>query len=215
MSTTSNNDIPFFSVIICTYNRSPIILRAIQSLLKQTCTDWECIIIDDASTDDTKEKLSPFLSEKIHYFYRPHQGAAFSKNEGIEVAKGHYITFLDSDDAYLPEHLAIRKEILQKSSEIDLLHSNVLVIGNKFVPDKNNAKIMIPIEECIIGGTFFLKRQSLDTDDRFKNVFSEESVLLNQFISKKRKVHKINSPTYVYHRDTDESICNKIQQEHQ
>ncbi len=213
MSIHQTNNAPFFTVIICTYNRSHTILKALQSLLKQTCDDWECIIIDDASTDDTKELLLPYLSDKIRYSLHSHQGAPLSKNSGIEETKGRYITFLDSDDEYLPTHLAIRKEILETKPEIDLLHSNVHVIGNQFVPDKNDASKMTPIDECIIGGTFFIKRACLDTDDRFQDVFSEESVFLNQFISKGRTLQKIDSRTYVYYRDTEGSICNRLEEE--
>jgi glycosyltransferase involved in cell wall biosynthesis/SAM-dependent methyltransferase len=96
---------PLISVIIPVYNGSKYIQQAIDSVLNQTYTNYEIIVIDDGSTDGTREKLQPYRS-KIRYLYQENQGSAAARNLGIELAKGELIAFLDSDDYwYTPEKL--------------------------------------------------------------------------------------------------------------
>ena len=107
---------PFFSIIIATYNRAQLIIRAINSLISQTEEDWEAIIVDDESTDDTYTRILPYLesNNKIKYLKKVHSGEALTKNEGIWSSAGKYVSFLDSDDEYDPLHLETRKKILMQ-----------------------------------------------------------------------------------------------------
>jgi glycosyltransferase involved in cell wall biosynthesis len=87
------------SIIIPTYNRAHLIPRAIRSVVAQSSGDWELIIVDDGSTDNTEMVVAEFLLDKrINYFKKANSGAAESRNVGVEKAKGELITFLDSDD---------------------------------------------------------------------------------------------------------------------
>ncbi|MGA3316330.1 MAG: glycosyltransferase [Candidatus Korobacteraceae bacterium] len=95
---------PTVSVIIPTFNRSALLPKAIESVLAQTYTDYELIVIDDGSTDDTHERLKPYM-ERIRYFYQDNRGASAAQNKGIEVAKGKWISILGSDDVWLPTKL--------------------------------------------------------------------------------------------------------------
>jgi glycosyltransferase involved in cell wall biosynthesis len=99
---------PFFSVIIPTYNRARSIGDAVKSVLAQTFTDFELIIIDDGSKDNTAEVLKPFCDNdhRVRYIYQANAERSAARNHGIEVARGQYICFLDSDDVYLDSHLA-------------------------------------------------------------------------------------------------------------
>ncbi|MEI6614258.1 MAG: glycosyltransferase family A protein, partial [Chrysiogenales bacterium] len=83
------------SVIIPTYNRAHFIAESIESILSQTYKDYEIIIVDDGSTDNTREVLKPFLN-KIHYIFQENKGGAEARNTGIKKANGKYIAFLDS-----------------------------------------------------------------------------------------------------------------------
>ena len=96
-----------FSIILPTYNRAHRINRAIESILEQRYSDWELIIVDDASTDNTEEVIQPYLSDlRIRYLKNEtNQERCVSRNIGIYTAKGDYICFLDSDDYHLPHHL--------------------------------------------------------------------------------------------------------------
>lgn len=205
----SKENIPFFSVIICTYNRAQLISRALDSLVSQEETDWEGLIIDDASTDHTREVVEPYLSKyNIRYQRHSHRGCALSKNAGMQAAKGRYLTFLDSDDAYKPDHLLIRKKVLSAHPDVDLLHSPVTIIGYPYVPDSDHPDRRIHINDCVVGGTFFIKRKSLGPRDTFRDVFSDDSRFLARFKNENKKILKIDAPTYIYYRDTADSLCN-------
>lgn len=95
------------SIIMPSYNTARFIGESIQSVLAQTYTNWELLIVDDCSTDNTDEIVQPFLSdERIKYFKNEkNSGAAVSRNKALREAKGKWIAFLDSDDLWLPEKL--------------------------------------------------------------------------------------------------------------
>ena len=112
-------DHPFFSIVITTYNRADLLSRALDSLNSQSFPSWEAILIDDGSMDGTEEKIRPYLNKNIVYRFQKNQGIITAKNNGISLTKGEYVTFLDSDDEYLDDHLESRHEILQKNKDID------------------------------------------------------------------------------------------------
>jgi len=93
------------SVIIPTYNRRNCITIALNSVVAQSYKDYEIIVVDDGSTDDTTEVLAPYRGT-LRYFYQENRGIAGARNRGIREAKGEYIAFLDSDDYWVPEKLA-------------------------------------------------------------------------------------------------------------
>jgi len=93
---------PRFSIITPTYNRAAFISKAIRSVLSQTFVDFEYIIIDDGSTDNTKEIIETFSDIRIKYFKIENSERGFARNFGIKKAIGKYITLLDSDDYYFP-----------------------------------------------------------------------------------------------------------------
>lgn len=96
---------PFFSVIIPTYNRASIVMRAIQSVLDQTFVNFEIIIVDDGSTDTTKTIVSSLKDTRIRYIYQKNKGVCAARNNGTSNAQGEYFVFLDSDDYVLPNWL--------------------------------------------------------------------------------------------------------------
>lgn len=95
------------SVIMPSYNTAEYIAESIQSVLNQTYTNWELIIVDDCSTDNTDETVEPYLRDsRISYLKNDkNSGAAVSRNRALREAKGKWIAFLDSDDLWLPEKL--------------------------------------------------------------------------------------------------------------
>lgn len=98
---------PFFSIIIPTYNRAHLIKETIASVRKQTFQDWECIVIDDGSTDSTKLVVQEIIEndERIRYIYQENAERSAARNNGIDNANGEYLCFLDSDDAYTVDNL--------------------------------------------------------------------------------------------------------------
>lgn len=100
---------PLISIIMPTYNRADLIKRAIKSILFQTYENWELIIVDDCSTDDTKVVVQQYKDERISYIYNPENlGANYARNVGITNAAGELITFLDSDNEWVPNKLKIQ-----------------------------------------------------------------------------------------------------------
>jgi glycosyltransferase involved in cell wall biosynthesis len=117
---------PFFSIIIPTYNRAQMLPKAIKSVLAQTFTNWELIIVDDGSSDRTKEIVLRYKDERIKYIYQENQERSAARNNGIQNSKGIYICFLDSDDYFLPERLELLKlEINNLQEPIAMLFTSI------------------------------------------------------------------------------------------
>jgi len=111
------NKNPTVSVIIPTYNRANLISRAIRSVLNQTYSDFELIIIDDGSTDNTEDIIRQFQEKDKRIKYIKHdknKGGSAARNRGIKIAKGKYIAFQDSDDEWLPEKLNKQVDSIEK-----------------------------------------------------------------------------------------------------
>jgi glycosyltransferase involved in cell wall biosynthesis len=114
--------VPKVSVIIPTYNRARLVGNAIQSILDQTFQDFEVIVVDDGSDDNTRDVISNF-GEKVIYIYQENKERSVARNNGMRHAKGHYITFLDSDDIYLPDKLQVQVESMEKNSDFGMSYS--------------------------------------------------------------------------------------------
>ena len=117
---------PFFSVIIPVYNRAHSIVKAIDSLFLQSYQNFEVIVVDDASTDNTKEIVTAIQNPKLKFVQNDsNQERCITRNRGISLARGQYICFLDSDDYHLPNHLElIHKEIQQQNKPVAFFFTN-------------------------------------------------------------------------------------------
>ena len=113
---------PSVSVILPTYQRRELVRRAVASVLAQGYRDFELIVIDDGSTDGTREALAG-VDERIRYEWQPNRGVAAARNAGLRLARGRIVAFLDSDDRWLPEHLALLVEALDENPETVLAWS--------------------------------------------------------------------------------------------
>jgi glycosyltransferase involved in cell wall biosynthesis len=107
---------PAVSVIIPTYNRAQWLRRAVTSVLLQTCRDFEIIVVDDGSTDNTQEMVTSLENAGVRYIsHRTNRGAAASRNTGIREARGEFIGFLDDDDEWLPCKLQMQLDTFGNS----------------------------------------------------------------------------------------------------
>jgi len=204
---------PFFSIVIATYNRAQLLKRAIDSLIYQTEKDWEAIIVDDGSTDDTYAQILPYLIDfpKIRYIGMKHAGEAHSKNRGIYSSRGKFVSFLDSDDEYTPDHLESRKRILLENPTVNFLHGGLKVIGNKYVPDRFDHSKWVQINECVVGGTFFVERDTLYLLNGYSEIpIGADANLFDLAIEAQIEIMETNRPTYIYHHETQDSITNKL-----
>ncbi len=113
---------PFVSVIIPTYNRAHFLNEAVRSVLDQTFTDFEIIVVDDGSTDHTGDLVRTFLDTRIRYIHQAHRGINASMNTGLRAARGAYIGRLDSDDVWLPEMLVSEVEALNRHADVGAVY---------------------------------------------------------------------------------------------
>lgn len=131
---------PLFSIITPTYNRANFIARTIESVLNQSFLDWEHIIIDDGSTDNTKDIVNAFKDERIRYIYQDNQERSAARNNGIKQARGQYICLLDSDDFYLENHLFVLKQaVLKEKNKEGIYYTRSFLLNMKL--DKRTAII--------------------------------------------------------------------------
>lgn len=123
---------PRLSVVLPTYNRANVIGRAIDSVLRQTEQAVELIIVDDGSTDDTEAVIQSRSDPRIRYLrHAPNRGGNYARNRGIEAALAPIVSFLDSDDEFLPEKASRVLEFFDRHVEIDgLLDSYVLIVDS-------------------------------------------------------------------------------------
>ncbi|MDX1699250.1 MAG: glycosyltransferase family A protein [Melioribacteraceae bacterium] len=206
------NFTPDVSIILPTFNREKYLPRSIESVINQTFKNWELIIVDDGSTDKSSELISNYLerNERIRFIQKQKTGVTISRNLGIKLASGNYLTFLDSDDEYTNDHLENRVRELESDNSIDCLHGGVEIIGDPYVKDKNYPDKKIHINDCIVCATFFGKRKVFLEIGGFNDIpYSAESDFyeraMHSFTFK-----RVSTPSYIYHRDTPDSICNNI-----
>lgn len=141
---------PSVSIILPTYNRASFLERAFESVRSQIFTDWELVVVDDGSTDETSsivERLSGGLERPVRYIQQKNQGAYGARNTGLDHAAGKYIAFYDSDDQWLPHHLSDCVNALNAHAEVDWVFAacrriehgsgRVLLENTFYFPDGN------------------------------------------------------------------------------
>ncbi len=119
---------PTVSIIICAYNAAPYIADTLDSVFAQTFHDYEIIVVNDGSTDDTEELLAPYL-HRIKYLTQKNAGPAAARNTAMREAGGKYIALLDSDDQWMPNYLEKMLAQLEADPIIDVLYPNAMLFG--------------------------------------------------------------------------------------
>ena len=138
------NKKPIVSIILPTYNRAHIIEKSIRSVLQQTFTNFELIIVDDGSTDNTEEVVKSIDDDRIKYIkYPENKGANVARNLGISLAQGVYIGFQDSDDEWYIDKLEKQVRLMKSSLPI------IGVVYSAYMRDEKNEKIYIPTDDII------------------------------------------------------------------
>lgn len=205
---------PVVSIILPTFNRQKLLPRAIESVVKQTFKEWELIIIDDGSSDDTFAVVNSYLEkfENIRYMKHTNRRPPLSQNVGLLASAGDFVAFLGSDDEYKPAYLEERVNFLKENQQIDMIHGGVEIIGHPFVKDKNDLSREIHLSECVVGGTFFGKRSMFLELGGFNDLkYSDDSDFFERAV-KYYIIAKVDFPTYIYYRDTPDSICSTIEE---
>ncbi len=169
---------PLVSIIIPTFNRAHLIGETIQSVLDQSYSNWELIIIDDGSTDDTENYINKFNDNRIHYHAIEHCGILGKvRNEGLRYSKGDFIAFLDSDDLWLPHKLEVQLSLLKKYPQAAFVFGHgeqfgngaipppeleYLFVGNVFYPMLLNERFVFYVPTIMFKKTIFEKTKPID-----------------------------------------------------
>lgn len=202
------------SVIIPVYNRKRKFLNALNSVLNQSYKNIEIIVIDDGSTDGLEMQINKYIQtcDNLIYLKQKNKGTPFALNIGIKISSGNYITFLDSDDLYEPNHIKKRVNIFEKNKRIDIIHTTAKIIGSEsdmYVPDANNQGKMIHLSKCVIGATIFGKRNVFQKLKGFRNIYAYDYDFIKR-AEKKFIVKKLNIPTYIYDRNSKDSVLTNL-----
>jgi glycosyltransferase involved in cell wall biosynthesis len=121
---------PLFTVVIPVYNRAHLIGRALGSVLAQTFGDFEIVVIDDGSTDDPRPAVEAVNDPRIRFVRKANGGGGSARNLGIDLARGRYVAFLDSDDEFLPSHLATLRRLLDGTTNTAAYAPMIVNRGN-------------------------------------------------------------------------------------
>ncbi|MDF1837559.1 MAG: glycosyltransferase family 2 protein [Planctomycetota bacterium] len=198
---------PTVSVILATYLRLPSLKLAIESVLAQSYEDWELLVIDDGSPDDTYGVVAPFVEQdaRIRYFRHKNRGYRRSRNIGISTSLGKYVTFIDNDDEYESNHLSTRMDYLQAHPEVGVVHGGLNIQGDPYVPNKHNPSEMIHLESCAVSSSFFGRKEAFLASGGFQEkAYSDSSDLLER-LSQHCPVDRIKDQTYRYNRISPDS----------
>jgi glycosyltransferase involved in cell wall biosynthesis len=106
---------PFYSVVIPVFNRAHSLSAALRSVLAQSEQDFEVLVIDDGSSDDPASLVAGFTDARMQCVRQENRGAGAARNRGIDLARGRFVAFLDSDDRFLPHHLAAMRDLLERT----------------------------------------------------------------------------------------------------
>jgi len=161
---------PAIAIVIPTRNRRLLLERAISSVLAQTLDDFELIIVDDGSTDGTEDYVLELRHPKIRYIaMREHVGACRARNEGIAASTAPLVTFLDSDDVYLPDRLARVVEEFHRSPHLDLFISSFRTVRRNRTTQCSNPSVQLnraDLEKGLVSHAIFIAGSAITAHRR-------------------------------------------------
>jgi glycosyltransferase involved in cell wall biosynthesis len=158
---------PEISVIIPTYNRAAMVVEAVESVLAQEMSEFELIVIDDGSTDDTETRLGIFGS-RLHYFKQQNAGVSRARNRGLEIARAPLVAFLDSDDLWLPAKLRVQHKYMVEHPDVLICQTEELWLrnGRRVNPKIRHQKpsgdiFQRSLDLCLVSPSAVMARQEL------------------------------------------------------
>lgn len=188
---------------------------AIQSVLKQEFQEWELLIVDDGSTDDTKEVVSSFEDSRIKYVYQENQERSAARNNGIRAASGKFICFLDSDDQYLPDHLlSFHLTITSAKNDNGIFYSEISIESNTGVVSQQQLEVneeqnlqTFLFHASVIPDRICIKKEILDEFQFDPNIsISEDTDLWVRIVCKYPALISSNTHSVLYTQHEDNSV---------
>jgi glycosyltransferase involved in cell wall biosynthesis len=209
----TQQSVPFFSIIIPTYNRASIIEKTVRTALQQTFQDFEIIVSDDGSTDNTKDVIASMNDPRIRYIYQENRERSAARNHGIENAKGAYICFLDSDDYYLPNHLqSLHDFIHEKAKPVSMIFTDqeYLVNGEireaESIPLQGQDPVMYFLKNPVVPARVCIHAEILQHVRFREDIVIVEDTVLWVGIAMRFPVLHLAKHTIRYHLHDDNSV---------
>ncbi len=198
------------SVLMAVYNTDfALVKRAIDSVLRQDYQDFELLVIDDGSLNDPHNRLLDYVKKhehKITYLRHANCGQALSINRGLLNSVGDYVTIIDSDDEYKPQHL---RACLAEMRYADLIASTTETVVDSdeeyYIVDQHDHNQLIHVDDCILFATLF-GRKTVFLDIKFKQGYAADADFYAR-AAQKYTVNKVDLRTYIYYRNIPGSIC--------
>ncbi|WP_169578103.1 glycosyltransferase family 2 protein [Salinimicrobium xinjiangense] len=189
--------------MIPTYNRANILPVAIESVINQTQDNWELLVIDDGSTDNSREVVEPYLkNKKLTYYFQDNKGVSAARNKGIQMAIGEFIIFLDSDDYFDKEVLKNVNQALSNKPDLVCWEVTRFIEGRKKIQKpKELSGIYNHITAIFLAGSICYRRSLFNEVGRYDTALNfGENYELGQRISAKKdlKITIINKPLLYY-----------------
>jgi len=209
--TDKRREIMKVSIIVTTFNRAHMVIETIDSILNQTFNDFELIVVDNCSSDNTEEVIKAYTDERIRYFKHDNGGIiAVNRNYGINQARGEYLAFCDDDDLWLPEKLEKQMLEFEKDNQIGLVCSNAIIFDNNGevgefhkteLPDSNFTLKSLIWQNSVICSSVLVKKRAIDDVglmDESPEIFSAEDYELWLRVAQKYRIKYIELPLMKY-----------------
>ena len=198
------------------YNGMPTIKFSINSLLNQTYKNWECIIVDDGSTDNTYEYLMSISDPRIKVFrFINNKGRAFARQKALEESKGKYLAMLDADDLYHPDKLKAQTDIMEANPNISLVCASMISFGYKTASltkrgsQKDEIRIYSPNKEPLHAPSMLRTDHAKEFRYSMDLNFGEDRDFLSKYLSKYPQ-YMMLAKAYYYYSEYDSVSSKKI-----
>ncbi|MFN3783533.1 MAG: glycosyltransferase family 2 protein [Spirosomataceae bacterium] len=208
---------PTVSVLMAVYNTPvPLVQRAVSSVLRQDFKHFELLILDDGSHPALSAQIQSVclaMDDRVRYFRHENQGQSLSINRGVELSKGAYVSIIDSDDEYKPNHLTTCLSAM-KNADLVATSTETIVTSNEdfFVPDRYDTSQNIHVDDCILFATLFGKKEVFASIP-FKQMYAADSHFFDEVVAAHFRTKKLNSRTYVYYRNIPTSTTAQLKKQ--
>lgn len=204
------------SVIIPTFNRGWCIQRAIKSVIKQPYKNWELIIVDDGSADNTKKVVKKYLKDKRIRYHKlsKNKGVNFARNKGLDISSGEYVVLLDSDDEFLPHALKNIASEFDKTADklVGVLLFNCVNQDSQVIGISSKNGTILEFEDWVKAEKFtgekigVLSKDVIDDGFRFADSRGQMEGYFWLSVAKKYKTKFINKAIRIYHTEHDDRL---------
>ena len=195
---------PLVSITMPVYNGLPLLRASIESIMNQTYTNWECIIVDDGSTDGTSDFLDSIRDDRFVIFHQPNGGRPVARQKALDLAKGKYVAMLDAEDVYHPEKIEKQVQLMENRSDITIVTTAMCSFGTK--TDNLYVRGSSKTEEVIFDGKNHpTHAPSMMRAERAKQCrynpllkLGEDQDFLEKYLSKGDKYIRLSDVLYYY-----------------